>query len=102
MTTFADRHIRENRAMKTRRAKDLQLARQIREERPMGKMKQHPKYNVLTVRIDDDLADQARRIIANQFNGNASAFIEAALREKLAADAQHHMDEVTRGALRRL
>lgn len=50
----------------------------------MGKMKENPKYNVFTLRADDDLAERIRE--AAKRCANVSDFLETAAREKIHAD----------------
>lgn len=47
----------------------------------MGRMKQHPKYNVLSCRVSDD----TRKCISHALGGRSvQQFIHAAIEEKLA------------------
>jgi len=55
----------------------------------MGRKKQNPRYNILTLRVDDyTLSDLQGRL-----NGiSVSSYVNAALEEKITRDRQASMD----------
>lgn len=59
----------------------------------MGLKKEHPRYNVLSVRISDDLRKCLDHALAGQ---SVQEYLHAALEAKLIADRQHRIDEITR------
>lgn len=59
----------------------------------MGKMKEHPRYNIISVRISDrELAE----LDIMRGNRKRSAILCDALNEKILNDRQRHMDEFIR------
>ena len=56
----------------------------------MGKIKQFPRYNVLSVRVDDLLHIEVIKQLGDR---SPSDYLRAALEEKLARDRQRAMDE---------
>lgn len=60
----------------------------------MGKMKQNPKYNVISMRVSDLHKAEIRIAAGGQ---SVSDFLAAAVREKIANDRQARIDEAVRG-----
>lgn len=60
----------------------------------MGRMKQHPRYNVVSCRISDD----TKASIDHALGGRSiQEFVHAAIEEKLINDRQARIDALTRG-----
>jgi len=58
----------------------------------MGKMKENPKYNILSFRVTD--VDYFSTLeAANIAGGTLADFLTAAVQEKIAHDGQKRMDE---------
>lgn len=59
----------------------------------MGRMKENPRYNVISCRVSDDM----KKSIVHAINGGSvQAFIHSALEEKLISERQARMDELLR------
>lgn len=65
----------------------------------MGKLKENPRYNVLSFRVDDDLVARIRE--AARRCDSVSDFLETAAREKIAADENQEYRARVDGALGR-
>lgn len=60
----------------------------------MGRMKQHPRYNVLSCRVSDD----TRSCIDHALGGRSvQEYIHAAIEEKLISDRQYRIDKAVAG-----
>lgn len=61
----------------------------------MGVMKEHPRYNVLSCRVSDEL----KQSISHALDGSSvQEYIHAAIEEKLISDRQARIDAIVRSA----
>lgn len=57
----------------------------------MGRMKQHPRYNVLSVRVSDD----THKCISHALSGRSvQEYVHAAIEEKLINDRQGRIEKL--------
>ena len=61
----------------------------------MGKMKENPRYNILTTRVDDWTLAELRERLAGT---SISIYLAAALEEKITRDRQIAVDDFLREA----
>lgn len=61
----------------------------------MGRMKQNPRYNVISCRVSDDTKQSITHALGGQ---SVQEFVHAAIEEKLISDRQHRIDKAVAGA----
>lgn len=59
----------------------------------MGKMKENPRYNILSCRVSDDLRASINHALAGR---SIQEFVHAAIEEKLIDDRQARIDRLFR------
>ena len=60
----------------------------------MGRMKENPRYNVVSCRVSDDTKQIINHALGNQ---TMQDFIHTAIEEKLISDRQHRIDKAVAG-----
>lgn len=59
----------------------------------MGRMKQHPRYNVVSCRVSDDTKHNINHALGGR---SVQEFVHAAIEEKLISERQDRIDKLFR------